>query len=71
MTIKDELLIIVRAFNALITGAGTAQQLKDAQDQIAALKAADALTDAEQAEVDAALVTAAAATPGTPVPAGT
>jgi hypothetical protein len=61
MTIKDELMVIVRAFNALITGSGTAQQLADAQAQIAALKAADQLTDAEQAEVDSALTNAAAA----------
>lgn len=67
MTIKDELLVVVRAFNSLITGSGTAQQLADAQAQVAALKAADQLTDAEQAEVDKALSTAAAATPAKPI----
>ena len=66
MTIKDELMIIVRAFNALLTSTATSQQLADANAKIAALEAADQLTDAEQAEVTAALTNAAAATPPTP-----
>lgn len=66
MTIKDELMTVVRAFNALINAPGNAKALADAQAQIEALKLADQLTDAEQAEVDTALTNASASTPPTP-----
>jgi hypothetical protein len=67
MTIKDELLIIVRAFNTLILGPTvTAAQLKAAQDALAALQASEQLTDSETAEVNTALTNAAASTPPTP-----
>lgn len=64
MSIKDELMLVVRAFNALLHAPSDAEALADAQKQIADLKAADQLSDAEQAEVDSALASAAAATPG-------
>lgn len=66
MTIKEELLIVVRAFNALITNQPNADALKKAQDDLAALKASETLSDAESAEVDAALANAAAANPPAP-----
>jgi L-rhamnose isomerase len=66
MTLKEELLVIVRAFNALITNQSNADALKQAQDELAALKASETLTEAESAEVDAALANAAAVTPPAP-----
>ena len=66
MSIKDELLAVVRAFNTLINSQANSQALADAQAKIADLTAAQTLTDAEQAEVDKALATASAATPPTP-----
>lgn len=67
MSIKDELLVIVRAFNTLILGPSvTAAQLKTAQDALAALQASEQLTEAETAEVNSALTNAAASTPPTP-----
>jgi hypothetical protein len=67
MSNKDELMVVVRAFNTFITAnTVTTAQLKDAQDQLAALKLSDSLTDAEQAEVNTALTNAAAVTPPTP-----
>lgn len=67
MTIKDTLMIVVRALNGLITSpASNAAALTQAQADLATLQASVTLTDAEQTEVNAALTNAAAVTPPTP-----
>jgi hypothetical protein len=67
MTIKDTLLIVVRAFNTLINSPSTSTAaLATAQASLASLQNSITLTDSEQAEVNTALTSAAAVTPPTP-----
>jgi hypothetical protein len=66
-SIKDTLLIVVRAFNTLINSpSNNTAALATAQAQLATLQSSVTLTDAEQAEVNTALTSATAVTPPTP-----